>query len=77
VRVTSRGRIRIDLGWGGKLHQRNATIFAAGPVDRSPCGSGTAARVAVLTATGAAYRVGTSTFEVDPYDALVPGLVLR
>jgi proline racemase len=36
----------------GHLHQRNVTIFADGEVDRSPCGSGTAARVAVLTATG-------------------------
>jgi proline racemase len=36
----------------GPLHQRNVTIFADGEVDRSPCGSGTAARVAVLHATG-------------------------
>ncbi|UVI36000.1 proline racemase family protein [Brevibacterium spongiae] len=37
---------------GGELHQRNVTIFADGQVDRSPCGSGTAARVAALHATG-------------------------
>lgn len=30
------------------LHQRNVTIFADGQLDRSPCGSGTAARVALL-----------------------------
>jgi proline racemase len=36
----------------GALHQRNVTIFADGQLDRSPCGSGTAARVATLTATG-------------------------
>lgn len=36
----------------GSLHQRNVTIFADGQVDRSPCGSGTAARLAVLAATG-------------------------
>ncbi|GAA2334586.1 proline racemase family protein [Dactylosporangium salmoneum] len=36
----------------GPLHQRNVTIFADGELDRSPCGSGTAARVATLTATG-------------------------
>jgi proline racemase len=36
----------------GALHQRNVTIFADGALDRSPCGSGTAARVATLTATG-------------------------
>ncbi len=34
-------------------HQRNVTVFADGEVDRSPCGSGTAARVALLAATGA------------------------
>lgn len=101
----------------GELHQRNVTIFADGQVDRSPCGSGTATRVAVLTAsgelrngqslvhdsivgsrfcavvgahvteysrpavvavvTGAAYRVGSSTFTVDLRDPLLPGFVLR
>jgi proline racemase len=35
-----------------RLHQRNVTIFADGEVDRSPCGSGTCARLAVLAATG-------------------------
>lgn len=40
-----------DLGSpDGTLHQRNVTIFADGEVDRSPCGSGTAARVAQLVA---------------------------
>jgi proline racemase/trans-L-3-hydroxyproline dehydratase len=33
-------------------HQRNVTIFADGEVDRSPCGSGTSARVASLAASG-------------------------
>ena len=32
----------------GGLRQRNVTIFADGQVDRSPCGSGTAARMATL-----------------------------
>jgi proline racemase len=36
----------------GSLHQRNVTIFADGEVDRSPCGSGSAARLAVLAARG-------------------------
>lgn len=36
----------------GSVHQRNVTIFADGELDRSPCGSGTAARVATLTARG-------------------------
>ncbi|RCG29661.1 proline racemase [Sphaerisporangium album] len=32
--------------------QRNVTVFADGEVDRSPCGSGTAARLALLHADG-------------------------
>jgi len=36
-------------------HQRNVTVFADGEVDRSPCGSGTSARLALLAADG---RVG-------------------
>lgn len=32
----------------GDRHQRNVTVFADGQVDRSPCGSGTSARLAVL-----------------------------
>jgi proline racemase len=34
------------------LAQRNVTIFADGEVDRSPCGSGTSARLALLHADG-------------------------
>ncbi len=54
---------------GHDLVQRNVTIFADGEVDRSPCGSGTSARLAVLhrrgvIATGEGLRhvgiVGTS-----------------
>ena len=42
-----------DLGTTeSALHQRNVTIFADGEVDRSPCGSGTAARVAQLVDEG-------------------------
>jgi proline racemase len=37
----------------GKLHQRNVTVFADGEVDRSPCGSGTSARCALLQDEGA------------------------
>lgn len=36
----------------GNPWQRNVTIFADGQVDRSPCGSGTAARLATLAARG-------------------------
>lgn len=33
-------------------HQRNITVFADGEVDRSPCGSGTSARLALLVEQG-------------------------
>jgi proline racemase len=49
------GTILFDhLGDGddGRVHQRNVAIFADGQVDRSPCGSGTAARMATLAADG-------------------------
>ncbi len=36
----------------GTAEQRNVTVFADGEVDRSPCGSGTSARLAVLHARG-------------------------
>jgi proline racemase len=36
----------------GNPHERNVAIFADGEVDRSPCGSGTAARVALLASSG-------------------------
>jgi proline racemase/trans-L-3-hydroxyproline dehydratase len=39
-----------QLDDGDPLHQRNVTIFADGEVDRSPCGSGTSARLAILDA---------------------------
>ena len=35
-----------------QVHQRNVAVFADGEVDRSPCGSGTCARLAVLAADG-------------------------
>jgi proline racemase len=37
---------------GPPLIQRNVTVFADGEVDRSPCGSGTSARLALLEAAG-------------------------
>jgi proline racemase len=36
----------------GPAEQRNVTVFADGEIDRSPCGSGTSARLAVLHARG-------------------------
>lgn len=50
-----------DLSTESEVFQRNATVFADGEVDRSPCGSGTSARVATLTDRG----------------ILAPGQVLR
>jgi proline racemase len=47
----------------GPLHQRNVAIFADGEVDRSPCGSGTASRMATLFDRGL-LRVG-QTFVHD------------
>jgi proline racemase len=44
-------------GDGAALTQRNVTVFADGEVDRSPCGSGTSARLAILHAQGR-LRVG-------------------
>ncbi|RXZ45250.1 proline racemase family protein [Agromyces binzhouensis] len=46
--------------------QRNVTVFADGEVDRSPCGSGTAARVALLAHTGA-----LSDGEVLTHDSII------
>jgi proline racemase len=37
---------------GDPLTQRNVTVFADGEVDRSPCGSGTSARLALLDSEG-------------------------
>jgi proline racemase/trans-L-3-hydroxyproline dehydratase len=41
-----------DVDAGLPLVQRNVTIFADGEVDRSPCGSGTSARLALLERSG-------------------------
>jgi proline racemase len=43
---------------GADLVQRNVTVFADGEVDRSPCGSGTSARLALLDASGELPRGG-------------------
>jgi proline racemase len=40
------------VAFGPPLRQRNLTVFADGEVDRSPCGSGTSARLAVLHRAG-------------------------
>jgi proline racemase len=99
------------------LTQRNVTVFADGEVDRSPCGSGTSARLALLEdegrlprgqrlrhlsvvgsefegrvvgdadvagkpavvteVEGSAHRTGRAVFELDPYDPLGEGFLLR
>ncbi len=46
-----------DRALGVVLTQRNVTVFADGEVDRSPCGSGTSARLALLALDG---RLGTT-----------------
>jgi proline racemase len=48
---------------GGEVHQRNVTVFADGEVDRSPCGSGTCARLAVLADEGRLPAGGTLRHE--------------
>lgn len=47
-------------------HQRSITVFADGEVDRSPCGSGTSARMALLHADG---RLGPGT--VFTHDSII------
>jgi proline racemase len=44
------------IGDGPPLRQRNVTVFADGEVDRSPCGSGTSARLALLDVDGELLR---------------------
>ncbi|MEA2437578.1 MAG: proline racemase [Thermoleophilaceae bacterium] len=73
-----------DLGDGPNgPRQRNVTVFADGEVDRSPCGSGTSARMALLAAKGRLEPgqvlthesiVGTS-FEAHVVDRLEEGVV--
>jgi proline racemase len=41
-----------EIEVGPPLQQRNVAIFADGEVDRSPCGSGTSARLALIDAAG-------------------------
>jgi proline racemase len=61
-------------------HQRNVTVFADGEVDRSPCGSGTSARLALLHADGITGElrhdsiVGTS-FRAQVVEELEAGVV--
>jgi proline racemase len=74
-------------------HLRNAVVVAPAAIDRSPCGTGTSARLANLWARGAIGReevfvhesiIGTrfearivGTTPVGPYDAVVPAITGR
>jgi proline racemase len=64
------------LGGEGGAGQRNVTVFADGEVDRSPCGSGTSARMAIRHARGeqAVGEVFTHRSIVDSvFDAGISG----
>jgi proline racemase len=70
-------------GAGPPLVQRNVTVFADGEVDRSPCGSGTSARLALLETDGVLARgeellhrsiIGTEFRARVVGDALVDGI---
>ncbi|MGH3023398.1 MAG: proline racemase family protein [Gaiellaceae bacterium] len=52
---------RVDFG--PPMRQRNVTVFADGEVDRSPCGSGTSARLALLERAGELPRGGELVHE--------------
>jgi proline racemase len=61
---------------GCTLTQRNVTIFADGEVDRSPCGSGTSARLALLDESGELPR-GETLRHLSIVDTAFSGRVLR
>ena len=46
-----------ELADGEKLTQKNVTVFADGQIDRSPCGSGTCARLALLLNAGRVSKI--------------------
>jgi proline racemase len=60
---------------GADLVQRNVTVFADGEVDRSPCGSGTSARLALLEAAGELAR-GAHLRHRSIVDSVFDGLVV-
>jgi proline racemase len=57
------------------LTQRNVTVFADGEVDRSPCGSGTSARLAILHAQGR-LRAGEELRHRSIVDSVFTGRVV-
>jgi proline racemase len=66
-----------DLGSAaGQVHQRNVTVFADGEVDRSPCGSGTCARLAVLASQGRVAPAGPALRHGSIVGSVFTGTVL-
>lgn len=59
----------------GTVRQRNVTIFADGEVDRSPCGSGTSARLAALDHHGQLDR-GATLIHTSVVGSVFSGRVL-
>ncbi|WP_433170848.1 proline racemase family protein [Actinoallomurus sp. CA-150999] len=60
----------------GQVHQRNVTVFADGEVDRSPCGSGTCARLAVLAEQGRVAPAGPTLRHESIVGSLFTGTVV-
>jgi proline racemase len=60
---------------GDPLTQRNVTVFADGEVDRSPCGSGTSARLALLDRSGRLPR-GAELRHLSIIDSVFTGRVV-
>jgi proline racemase len=66
-----------DLGSArGQVHQRNVTVFADGEVDRSPCGSGTCARLAVLASQSRVAPAGPTLRHESIVGSVFTGTVL-
>jgi proline racemase len=66
-----------DGAGDASVSQRNVTVFADGEVDRSPCGSGTSARLAILHARGeigVGQRLGHRSIVDTAFDGRVVGL---
>lgn len=63
------------VGDEAALTQRNVTVFADGEVDRSPCGSGTSARLAILHAQGRV-RAGDALRHRSIVDSVFTGRVV-
>jgi len=62
---------------GAGLAQRNVTVFADGEVDRSPCGSGTSARLALLdAAAGGLLERGATLVHRSIVDSVFTGRVV-